>query len=391
MCDFEDFMLFDIFKNNDKIYLVCSRDVKLITQEDVNVSMNTKKLKFCELIVKTENSKDEDILILVYNKGKLIEAPSSNLTFEVSYKNKTEIFTNKEYKPSQNYFLTLTTLFKDDYELFPIFYNYYKDQGVEHFFMYYNGKLNDTIRNVFNKNDVTLIEWDFRYWNWEEDGSVIMKKQNIRDLKKEKEALKKARENLKNIDKKNLQKAKEKFEKMKNQFKIEKEKLKKELKKNEESNKKNKEKALNIYRFRHHAQPAQMNHAVYKYGKNISNYMIFCDLDEYLHIDNFKLKEFIQSTNYDLYGFCNIWSRCKDYQIPESFQNEFLISDIKWNYEDRSKNIFKIETVKTVSVHRTDLFNKSDIVAQTDFNMFHFCNWTKKDRIMSGIDIPIKL
>ena len=31
--------------------------------------------------------------------------------------------------------------------------------------MYYNGLLNDKIKEIFNYDDVTLIEWDFRYWN----------------------------------------------------------------------------------------------------------------------------------------------------------------------------------------------------------------------------------
>ena len=31
--------------------------------------------------------------------------------------------------------------------------------------MYYNGLLNNEIKKIFNYKDVTLIEWDFRYWN----------------------------------------------------------------------------------------------------------------------------------------------------------------------------------------------------------------------------------
>ena len=31
--------------------------------------------------------------------------------------------------------------------------------------MCYNGLLNDKIKEIFNYDDVTLIEWDFRYWN----------------------------------------------------------------------------------------------------------------------------------------------------------------------------------------------------------------------------------
>ena len=31
--------------------------------------------------------------------------------------------------------------------------------------MYYNGKINDEIIKYLNYPNVTLIEWDFRYWN----------------------------------------------------------------------------------------------------------------------------------------------------------------------------------------------------------------------------------
>jgi hypothetical protein len=61
--------------------------------------------------------------------------------------------------------LALTTLFKDDYRLFAIFYDYYVKQGVSHFYMYYNGVLTDEIRSVVERSGVTLIEWDFHYWN----------------------------------------------------------------------------------------------------------------------------------------------------------------------------------------------------------------------------------
>ncbi len=60
-------------------------------------------------------------------------------------------------------FLGLTTLFKDDYAIFPIFYDYYKRQGVEQFYLYYNGKITDTIRQITNKPDVVLIEWNKVY------------------------------------------------------------------------------------------------------------------------------------------------------------------------------------------------------------------------------------
>jgi hypothetical protein len=42
-----------------------------------------------------------------------------------------------------------TTLFKDDFKLIHVFYNYYLKQGIEHFYLYYNGKLTDLIIKEF--------------------------------------------------------------------------------------------------------------------------------------------------------------------------------------------------------------------------------------------------
>ena len=63
------------------------------------------------------------------------------------------------------YTLTITTCFKDDYELFPMWYDYYTKQGVEFFYMYYNGKITDEIKELFDKPNVILHEWDFNYWS----------------------------------------------------------------------------------------------------------------------------------------------------------------------------------------------------------------------------------
>jgi hypothetical protein len=65
--------------------------------------------------------------------------------------------------PHEKKFLGLTTLFKDDYNILPFFYNYYKKQGVDHFYLYYNGKLTNAIKEICNKPDITLIEWNKIY------------------------------------------------------------------------------------------------------------------------------------------------------------------------------------------------------------------------------------
>ena len=51
-------------------------------------------------------------------------------------------------------------------------------------------------------------------------------------------------------------------------------------------------------KYRHHAQLGQIHHAIYYYGKDICDYMIFCDLDEYLFIPNNSIIEFNGSQHY---------------------------------------------------------------------------------------------
>ena len=34
-------------------------------------------------------------------------------------------------------------MFQHDFRIIPIFYDYYKKQGVDHFYLYYNGRLTD--------------------------------------------------------------------------------------------------------------------------------------------------------------------------------------------------------------------------------------------------------
>jgi exopolysaccharide biosynthesis predicted pyruvyltransferase EpsI len=57
-----------------------------------------------------------------------------------------------------------STLFKYDKHLFPIFYNYYKQLGIEKHYLYYNGKLTESLQNFFNEYpNVQLIEWNYLY------------------------------------------------------------------------------------------------------------------------------------------------------------------------------------------------------------------------------------
>jgi hypothetical protein len=231
-----------------------------------------------------------------------------------------------------NNFLALTTLFKNDYYLFPLFYNYYKEQGVQHFYMYYNGIVTPEISNIFNKPDVTLVEWNFHYWN-------------PRGVK-----------------------------------------------------------------YPHHAQMGQMHHALYKYGKDIYDYMIFCDLDEYLHIpknkfietttpnitqySNNTLQQFIKNKpDIDIFGFCNFWANTIDDSIPSTpyLPKKFLAVSEPVEYLERSKNIYKVSSINTIGIHQIGYNFYSTLSSILDLNMYHFYKWSSKNRVIDNCVNIVKL
>lgn len=179
----------------------------------------------------------------------------------------------------------LTTLFKNDYKLNKIFY------------MYYNGKITNEIKKYYDKEDITLIEWNFVYWN--NDSAHT----------------------------------------------------------------------------RHHAQPGQIHDAIYRFGKDKYEYMLFCDLDEYLYVKDKKLIDLVSDTSVDTFGFKNLWANTKNNNVPNSFPNEFYVSQKCSNYKRRSKCIHKMDTVIYICIHFADQFKSKKINLKNNFLMFQFHSW----------------
>ena len=311
--------------------------------EHIKLTVNNKVLHITESHVKDSN---EPILIYIYE---YITPPNSVIEVNVKLINnmtKTyaliHIYTQPQTRT--NKFLALTTLFKDDYYLFPLFYNYYKEQGVDHFYMYYNGVITPGIRKVFDKPGVTLVEWNFHYWNH-------------RGVK-----------------------------------------------------------------YPHHAQMGQMHHALYKYGKDIYDYMIFCDLDEYLHIPKNKCietiadiatiatiatiapnsKEYIDNTirrfitnnpDIDIFGFCNFWSNTMDGNIPSTpyLPTKFLSVLEPVEYLERSKNIYKVSSINTIGIHQIGYNFYSTMKHIIDLKMYHFYKWSSKGRVIENCTNIVEL
>jgi len=239
-------------------------------------------------------------------------------------------------KTTKDKFLSLTTLFKDDYKLINTFYDYYKKQGVEHFYLYYNGKF--PLPFINDKEDITFIEWNSVYHS------------------------------------------------------------------------------RNAYISPHIAQTGQIHDAIYRYGKDNSEYMIFCDLDEYLFCgktnvgktnvgktnvgktnvgktnvgktnvgENETIISYLQKNqNIDTFGFKQILAK-SDQDPYISFPSEIYISETPFEYlnykeamvkRPSSKCIHKMDTIQTTSVHYHDHQGTID----TSNYFYHFFNWTQRNR-----------
>lgn len=332
-------LFFDMYYKNNKIYMIMPIYNAPVFPDHIMVTIDNKILKLTDSHVKDSN---EPILVFIYE---YISPPNSVIKVNIKLVNNIlksydlhHIHTNMNTNMNQNIhihpnnFLALTTLFKNDYYLFPLFYNYYKEQGVQHFYMYYNGIVTPEISNIFNKPDVTLVEWNFHYWN-------------PRGVK-----------------------------------------------------------------YPHHAQMGQMHHALYKYGKDIYDYMIFCDLDEYLHIpknkfietttpnitqySNNTLQQFIKNKpDIDIFGFCNFWANTIDDSIPSTpyLPKKFLAVSEPVEYLERSKNIYKVSSINTIGIHQIGYNFYSTLSSILDLNMYHFYKWSSKNRVIDNCVNIVKL
>ncbi len=287
-----EYLFFDIFHKNNEIVLICP--VYSETYPNFNNIKIKNSNKYLKLKKSVKKIKREPIVILIYEL-------KNNGPITVSYNGITKKYTLSHIYSKINIKLSQTTLMKNDYKLINVFYDYYRKQGVQYFYIYYNGKLTDTIKNKYKKKNIKLIEWDYAYWN----------------------------------------------------------------------NKR--------YKFNHHAQLGQIHHALYKYGKKSSEYMIFNDLDEYMY-SNKKLINLISSKK-DTYGFLNYWSNTLNDEIPKVLPSKIKIGN-QHKYGKRSKCIHKTDSINCIGIHKEYNYNiRNPRINKNSGMLLHFYNWTRAKRI----------
>ncbi len=168
------------------------------------------------------------------------------------------------------------------------------------------------------------------------------------------------------------------------------------------------------FKGRHLCQMGQVNHALYKYGKDNSHYMIFNDLDEYIYFNKIKdyqsnqideyiyfnnnnnnnnnqktLREYIimnsKKNKHGIYLFENYWSLTLDTKVPINFPEKILKSVNSDGENHRTKCIVKTDKINLMGIHKphhvlgTTLYNtKID-----NGSLLHFCNWSNPERIVN--------
>ena len=308
----DNYLFYDMFcRNNELILIIPLIDGRYYI--NMNVYYNNTILNITNIYDNISN----DIVILVYNLNNYNNEDIINIIVE--YNN---IIKNYKLKYmnilEQKYKLTQTTLFKNDHYLLNTFIKYYEQQGIEHFYLYYNGIIDTTLfKDILLKENITLIEWNFPY----------------------------------------------------------------------------------IINNKYCSQLMQLNHALYKYGKPYSKFMLFNDLDEYLYIENSKinLSTLVDKYNYyDTIVFLNNWcdtiNEINNYQeffnnyqdfYLNGFPKTFYRSNEINKYGRRSKCIHNTTSIfAIINMHIGEFYYNYNVNTLIDINniMFHFYLWSGTER-----------
>jgi hypothetical protein len=306
--DDKDILYFDVFIKDNLLYIIkpvyykprprLEKWVIRVNGEPVKLTENKVSLDW-----RTETENGEPFWITKYEIKNVLDINDVSIKLKDIH----ETFQLVPHVEEKKLF-SVSTLFKYDIEEYERWYNYYKAQGADHFYIYYNGILSDDQIKILENDDVTLINWDFRYVNFPL-----------------------------------LQKPPE----------------------------------GSHYKYGHHAQPAQINHAFHLFN---DHYMLFCDFDEFLEWNDGTLREMIlKYSDIDVFGFRNCWAK-------SGFEKNTLHYDDPLEYPIRAKNIYKVESYKnSIKIHSPSITNGYNI--KSDLNMYHFHKINASKRLFENKNI----
>jgi len=146
-----ELLFYNIINIHDKLILICPYNMK--HKEEILI-----KYKNCFLKCKTVLYEpiNPTTMVLLYD----FHSHDDYNDIEIFYKSICKRFNicKKNNQESKTFALAVIC---DDHKFFELFYNYYTLQGVQHFYCYYINSPNDEAKDSLDKENVTLIEWDF--------------------------------------------------------------------------------------------------------------------------------------------------------------------------------------------------------------------------------------
>ena len=307
--DDKDLLFFDVFIKDSLLYIVKPLYYKPTPRlESWQIRLNGVPVLLSEnkisLNWRTETENGEPCWVTTYE---IAGKPQDVYDVFIKVKEITSSFQLVPHREEKKLF-SVATLFKYDIGEYKSWYDYYKKQGVDHFYVYYNGTLDDAQKRILDRDDVTLINWDFRYVNFP--------------------LLSKPPEG-------------------------------------------------SHYKYGHHAQPAQINHAFRLFN---DDYILFCDFDEYLEWTHGTLRDMIiEHPDVDIFGFRNCWAK-------PGFWSDYIYYDDPLPYPIRAKNIYKRSSVKhAIKIHSPAVTKGYNI--KSDLNMYHFHKTNESKRLFENKNI----
>ena len=143
------YLFFDIFNRNNELILICPIYENLDINYDKIIPYYNGEELYYKNIVKCNDIYEQVVVIIFQNI-----CFEKEINIKIKYKEIEKEFIITNLIIDKNiYFLTHTTLFKDDYEVLELFYDYYTKNGVDYFYLYYNGKIFDKLNVVGDLDD----------------------------------------------------------------------------------------------------------------------------------------------------------------------------------------------------------------------------------------------
>lgn len=310
----EKFLYFDCFARNKELILILPSYYEFPElYKDLYVSFGNQQLSLKESIIYEKN---EGVIILIYffdfdvNSFYNIDIECTKLNLKTNL----NIFHKGIPKTDDLY---VSTLFKNDIYLIPNWINHYKNLGFNKFILYCNHPL-EKINSLIEKCKNIIVE-KFKDVNLEQD--ILFLEWNFNYFNKD------------NIEFTNN---------------------------------------IPLSQYVHHAQPAQINHCLWKYSKPLTNYYLNLDLDEYLLLNG------DQTLNEDCYIFEGEWTFNKNNKIP-LFEviNCKELNDFRLEEKDgRTKYLVNPDSVKCLGINSP----KDDIPKRCieNYKLLHLYNWSGK-------------